>query len=134
MTHVTMVIAAMMLSATAASISMSRDAQPGAQAKAPTGQACFNFSEATTFKALDNDTIRVSLITGNDVDVDLSGAQCGAIDALKNITIQVAPVRRICIGEAHVSMRLSFRDPASAAPIRCTIAAVRAAEGAKPKK
>src|SRR5262245_47377686 len=51
-------------------------AKAGAPPAGSASQACFSFSQATTFKTVDKDTIRVSIARNGEFDVDLAGPKC----------------------------------------------------------
>jgi hypothetical protein len=101
----------------------SAEAEP-AQASSPT---CFEFRQATTFKMVDADTIKLVVGDGNEFEIDLAGPQCTALDQAKELAIQSAPIARICAGPQQVERIMKFAKEGQEAPLRCLIAAVRKA-------
>lgn len=115
--------------------SMTEPASPPDTLRKATGAGtCFNFANVSTFKTLDGGTVRVSVRDVGEYDIGL-GPECQGLDARKEISIQSAPIGSMCPGPQTGQRWLTFKDPASTTPLRCTIIGLQrvASETAKPK-
>jgi hypothetical protein len=104
--------------------------QPGAAG------ACINFANATTFKTVDRDTIRLSVAgaVSGDFEIDVAGPQCIALDEAKGLAIQSVPSFAVCPGSELGKPLLKFSAEGQSEPLRCTITAVRSASPSTPSK
>jgi hypothetical protein len=113
--------------ATAPLAAVQNEAEPMIQ-PLPAPGACFEFTEVTTFKTVDADTIRVETANATAYNIDLAGPQCLGLEATKDLVIQSVPSFPICIGPQTGRHKLSFGAQSDPAPRQCFITAISAAE------
>ena len=87
----------------------------------PAGRDCFNVSFLTGYESVDRDTIRVRAGPGASYDIDVSRADCNALDWTHRLAVESTPSSWICVGAQAGQGNIIFRDPTTRRRAICNI-------------